>query len=1563
MSFDRRIAALSPEQRELLLRRLDRARKRGESAPRIGGTEGRTRAPASYSQRGLWFLDQLEGASVAYNVSTALHLLGPLDVSALERSVGEIVTRHASLRTSFATEGGEPVQVLGPSRTVTLEVADLRNIPEEKRSAAVDRLLAQWARRRFDLRDGSLLRVCLLRFGADEHLFAAASHHIVADGWSLRVFVHELGVVYSAGVVGSASPLPPLSCRYIDVSDWQQHEMDGERLEELLMYWKDRLEDAPAALELPTDHRRPPVHRFRGALRPIALPGELAQALADLGRRAGATPFMILVAGFAVLLRQCTGREDVVLATPVSGRTRAETEQLIGAFVNTLVLRIDVSGDPTFLELLARVRAATLGAFAHQDLPFERLVRALRPARDLSRNPLVQVALVLEDWPADTLAFRGLAVSPRGLDMGTAKTDLTISLREEPQGLVGTAEYDTDLFERETVDRLLADYRGLLQAAVDHPDRRLSELPPPSGVPGPPREPVTAPGERTRQILDRSNLTKNQLLIWLGQQLQPEIPLYNGVHTFAIPVDVDPRAFQVAFQALIDCSDVMRTVVLSVDGVPRQRVLRAFPYTVEYLDFSEAPDPTDRLSAWALERSRRPLDLSVCPFDSALIRLRDRQFVWYLNTHHIIADNWSNALIFRYTSLLYERVLGGDPAPSIRLPQYSEYLDQERQRRSRPEYQKAKDYWKRKVRESVPPLRFYGPIVPLRSARVDRVVCELGRARTEKIKGIALRDGFFLKTADASLFNLFAALLCAYLYRISGNRLLALGVPFHGRRGERCRETIGLVMEVLVLHVAIDGEDTLRSLTRKVAAEASACLEHRGYAVENPLDKRNYEVFLNFHTAKFQTFAGATVTPEWVHTGYENDILALQVLDYAATGCITLAFDLHRDVFGEEERARVARHFVRLLDAFLEDHDARIDDMELFSEEEREPVEPGEEEAGAGGTIVDRFEACVADGPDRCAVVYGEEALSYGGLNSRANRLARHLRTLGVGPESRVGLCLTRSLELTVAVLAVLKAGGAYVPLDPSYPAQRLALLVEDAGVGVIVTQTRWKESLPAQGPSLVLLDRDADRIEEKGGDNLRSGVATDNLAYVIYTSGTTGTPKGVMVTHRNLANAWLAWRRAYQLPTSCSRHLQMAGFAFDVFSGDIVRACCSGATLIVSPEETTAAPEKLLALMNREQADAAEFVPAVLRRLVDHMEKTQEKLAFMRLLIVGSEIWYVSDLQRLLRHCTPETRVVNSYGVCEATIDSSCYRHGEDGLAPEGVVPIGRALANMRLYIVRPNLQLVPVGVVGELCLGGLGVSRGYCGRPDLTAERFIPDPFDEGGGARVYCTGDLARRRSDGAVELLGRSDYQVKIRGIRVEPGEVEAALCEHPAVREAVVVTAADRAAETRLIAYLVLRSGERLDLSELRPFLKRKLPEFMIPAGFEILDAMPLTPNGKIDRRGLASRDWTGPQLRIPYVAPSSETERTIVAIWEEVLGRTRVGVQHNFFDLGGHSLLATQVISRVLDTCGVEVTLRTVFDAPTAADLARCVDDCRQAARDERSASTRNDGAREELEV
>ena len=1071
------------------------------SAPPIEAGERPDRLPLSFSQQRQWLLDQLEPGDPAYNIPAAYTLDGPVDVAALEAALGVVVDRHESLRTVFAHHEGTPYQVIHPRLEVALPRVDLRALPGAERARELRRRLLAEADFSFDLAHGPLLRLVLLQLDGERHVVALNLHHIVADGWSMGIFVRELAQAYDALAGGSRPELPALPVQYPDVAVWQRRWLEGEALERGLDYWRKQLADAPGQLDLPTDRPRPAVRRSAGGQTLRRLPEELVEGLRAVARSQGGTLYMVLLGVLDVLLWRLTGQRDLSVGSYIANRQRGETEGLIGFFVNTLVLRAQLEPKEPFSELVGRLREVTLDAYAHQEIPFEKVLDAVQPVRDPSVTPLFQVMAVLQNTPGEAPRLGGTELREVAPEERPVHYDLTFWMTEEEGGLLLNCQFALALFDVATIDRMLDRFVQLAHAVVADPDCRVDRL----------------------QVLD-----------------------------------------------------------------PAKR--------------------------------------------------------------HQLLDEWSGRLV---------------------------------------------------------------------------------------------------------------------------------------------------------------------------------------------------------RLAEIETRRGSQAALQPVHR---------QILDRAHTV------------------------------------------------------------------------------PERIALRFEGTTTSYAELAERVQQRARRLLALGAGPEVPVAICLDRSPELVVSLLAVLEAGSYYLPLDPKFPAERMAFMVADSGASILIAETHGPDALP-EVEHVLWVDAGTDVYdgpEAPWGDGALGDEEVEplpcdeeSLAYAIYTSGSTGKPKGTLIPHRALAHFVDAARRVYGIDSE-DRVLQFASVSFDASVEEIFPVLTQGGTLVLRPEAVET-PMALLERCRRDGVTVLDLPTAYWHTLCRWLELGDGALPpQVRLVILGGEAVQRPHLESWWRLVGRDVRLANSYGPTEATVVATLSElsswHPASSTAR---IAIGRPLPGVEMLVLSRDLQPVPQGAAGELVLGGDSLARGYLGRGATTAEVFVPHPWASG--ERLYRTGDLVRFRADGELEFLGRIDRQVKVRGFRVELRGVEAALLECPGVDESAVVVQREPTGEQRLVAY-VAGKGEPLTVPGLRAALRRHLPDYMVPALFEVLDALPKTSSGKIDRRALP--EPSSEELVVDgVVAPRDENEALLARLWAEVLGRSQVGIHDNFFELGGDSILGIQIISRAHQE-GLQLTPQQLFQHQTIAELA-----------------------------
>lgn len=991
-------------------------------------------------------------------------------------------------------------------------------------------------------------------------------------------------------------------------------------------------------------------------------------------------------------------------------------------------------------------------------------------------------------------------------------------------------------------------------------------------------------------------------------------------------------AFEQAWQRVLERHAPLRTSFYW-EGIdkPLQVVNRQVNLPLKQLDWQEIAleEQQSKFQALLLSDRQQGFNLSTeSLLRLTLIRLGDRsyQFVW--SSHHIILDGWSTALVFKDFVLLYQAFCQGE---DISLPSsscFADYIAWLQQQ----DLSQAEVFWRRLLKGLQAPTPLTNLEVhslPAQAEKYDEQRLKLSAATTDKLKTWAKQHQLTLNTLVQGVWALL-------LSRYSGQNDVVYGVTVSGRPVDipSSESMVGMFINTLPLRVRVDTQmyllPWLRQLQHQLLEirqyEYSPLVEIQGWS-EIPRGVPLFESIL-----VFENYPVDRALQDWQADLEIHNLSAVDNTNYPLTISAIPGTELELRIAGDRRRfdasiiTRMLGYLQTLLQAIVFDPEMRLHKLPLLTAAEKQLlVEWNRTTTNYPHQCIHQlFAEQVEKTPDAVAVVFESQSLTYQQLERQANQLAHYLQKLGVGADVLVGICLERSLDMALAVLGILKAGGAYVPLDPDRPLQQLTFMLQDAGCQILLTHKHLAADFE-QG-QIVYLDTDWDVISQESALKPNSTVAPENLAYLIYTSGSTGQAKGVMVTHSSLTNAYFGWEAAYQLQTiSC--HLQIANFCFDVFVGDLVRALCSGGKLVLCPRDYLLEPAALYSLLCQHKVDCAEFVPAVLTNLIQYLAKSQQRLDFMRLVICGSDSWYGAEYQQIQAVLGERSRLINSFGLTETTIDSSYFEVATGTLSTEQLVPIGKPFANTQLYILDPYLQPVPIGVCGELYIGGASLARGYHHRPELTAERFIPDCFSDRPGNRLYKTGDLARYLPDGNIAFVGRADYQVKIRGFRLELGEIEAILSQHPAVEKVVVVAREDELGK-RLIAYVQCQDV----VLPLRDFLQSKLPQYAIPSAFVLLSALPLLANGKVDRRSLPQIDLeANPNTFMP---PRTPVEAVLAGIWAKIL-RVEIGIHHNFFELGGHSLLATQVVSRIRETFKVQLPLRALFESPTVATLAQ----------------------------
>ncbi|MFC5044315.1 amino acid adenylation domain-containing protein [Aquimarina hainanensis] len=1033
-------------------------------------------------------------------------------------------------------------------------------------------------------------------------------------------------------------------------------------------------------------------------------------------------------------------------------------------------------------------------------------------------------------------------------------------------------------------------------------------------------------------------LSFSQERLWFLDQLQGSLE-YHIPEVFRLKGKLDATALELTLKGILSRHEVLRTVIQPVDGVGYQKVL-----TIDQWEMTSVQVPSEETLQQLLPAFiSQPFDLSKdYMLRACLYRISEEEHILSLVMHHIANDGWSDVILVKDFVRLYDAYKNNTSPDIEKLPlQYIDYAIWQRKYLTQDILEQQLSYWEACLSNTTSlalPTDYTRPAIQSTSGAIINYELD-AKMRTQLLS--------WSKEHGVTLFMTMLSAFKVMLYRYSGQEDICVGTPIANRTHQELEGLIGFFINTLALRSQLDGHGSFEELVNQVKQVTLGAYDHQLVPFEKVVD-RVVSVRDMSTTPLFQvmfvlqntpdvddiTMEGVTLSQFEFETITSQFDISLTVTE--SEKGISLEFEYCTDLFKEDTIHRMIRHYENILKSVVQNTSYSLLELPMLSEEEKEQLvtafNPPSIQISTEETICDLFRKQVLLVPDKVAVVYKEHTLTYQELDQKSNQLAQLLLDRGVSGHTMVGICLSRSVEMIVSVLAVLKSGGGYVPIDPEYPEDRINYMIEDAGIHTLLsTEVDIQKVTSSNRGKAIILDLDQDKLSRYPTTTLSVEIGQEQTAYVIYTSGTTGRPKGVAVSHGGVYNIAHGWLQAYSLDnTTCL--LQMASFSFDVFTGDLCRSLLSGGTMIICPTDIRFDPPSLYTLIATHQANIVELTPALAVPLMDHIFEEKLDFSWMKLLILGSDVCTSADFQRLLSRFGKAFRIINSYGTTETTIDSSFFETTEtSSLEKLPNVPIGKPMQNTKFYVLDSALQLLPIGVIGELCIGGEGVAIEYLNRPELTAEKFVSDPFDKG--KRMYRTGDLARWLPDGNIDFIGRGDNQVKIRGYRIELGEIEKVLVSHESVKSCCVVAKPDPGGNKRLIGYVVTTiTTENKEI--LQEYLKETLPEYMVPMIWVFLEEMPLTNNGKLDKKALPDPD-TASLSTITYVAARNEQEETLVTIWQDLLQVEKIGVHDNFFELGGHSLLATRLVSVLRKSLSLEVAIKDVFLYPTIADLGR----------------------------
>ena len=1038
------------------------------------------------------------------------------------------------------------------------------------------------------------------------------------------------------------------------------------------------------------------------------------------------------------------------------------------------------------------------------------------------------------------------------------------------------------------------------------------------------------------ELLLTAPATESQKEIWASVQMGSDANCaYNESQKLWLRGTLNVDALRSALQELVLRHEALRTT-FSPDGV-NLCIVASLNLEIPEVDLSgsDVAEREQTLAKILKQAVEQPFDLEHGPLIRLqLIKTQAEEHLLLLTAHHIICDGWSWAVLMTDLGKLYTALKNGE-TPELDEPEcFSEYAIAQQEAKGSEEEIETEAYWLNQFSDSIPVLDFPTdrPRPPVRTFNAAREDWDLDPALVSNLKQLGNKLGCSFTTTLLTSFEVF-------LHRLTGSNEIMVGIPAAGQAATGNYQLVSHCVNLLPLKSWVDGTQAFSDylqIRRPIILDA---YDHQLFTFGSLIEKLaiprdtsriplvpitfNLDQGLDNDRLLFEDLKVEFSTNPRSYENFEIFINATEL-----RGKVTLECQYNTNLFDAATIRRRLAEFETLLIGIVAAPDTTIDRLPLLPETELQLLTSWNQapvDYPRNSSIQEVFEAQVLATPDAIALIFENEQLSYQELNGRANHLAHYLRGLGIGADSLVGIYIERSLETIIGILGILKAGGAYVPLDPSYPPERLAFMVADTQVSVLLTQQKLVEQLPPSNAQVVCLDTDWQAIALQSPENPTCNVTPDNLAYVIYTSGSTGIPKGVSVVHQGVVRLVKSANYADFSPDQI--FLQLAPLAFDASTFEVWGALLNGARLVLFPSDKPSLAE-LGQVIERYQVTIIWLTAGLFHLMVDEQ---LESLRPLKQLLAGGDVLSVNHVQRF-RESLPNCQLINGYGPTESTTFTCCYPI-EDAKTLGNSVPIGRPINNTQVYILNPQLQPMPIGAIGEIYVGGDGLASGYFNRPELTIERFVPNPFSEQSGAKLYKTGDLARYFADGNIEFLGRIDNQVKIRGFRIELGEVEAVLSQYPTIQKSVVILREDKPADKRIVAYFVPIPEQEVSVTELRNFFKQKLPDYMVPNAFVAMDSLPLSPNGKIARKELPAPDGTNLNLQQNYVPPRNPTEQQIADVWAQVLNLEKVGIHDNFFELGGHSLLATQIIARLRKSFAVELSLRTFFEVPTIGDL------------------------------
>lgn len=1523
--------------------------------------------PVSYAQQRFWFLDQLAPGLFAYNMPFAFKLKGTLNVDILRDSFEVISNRQELLNVNFVNDEGKAAAQVRPDEKWQLP---LISFEAEANKVLISDPLDSWIKEQitanasapFDLANDRLIRTKLLSLPQDEYVLLLCLHHIISDGWSLRILMYELALVYNALIQKRPSPLAPLNIQYLDFASWEQQWLSGPTLERYTDYWVEQLAGAPEILKLPCDKTRPAAQTFSGAQVAVKQSQGFKRKLNSFSKQHNASLFMTLMAGMSILMSRYSQEKDILMGTPIAGRNSVETESLMGLFLNALIIRARLEDNPTVSDLMVQMRETCLAAFAHQEMPAEILYEKLAKHRNPQYPAGVQVGLVLQNTATqqtqvDAQSFdqhlHDLSVELLGHQQVITNYDFGLTIVEQEDGINIIAEYNTDLFFEDTVTRMLDQYVMILDAMLDNDqlaienidlvnEDQLFSL-------------LDLDAERYQNVLP---LTAMQEGMYFANKLDPQSKEYGVGFSVRMHNPIDLALWTQSLQGLIDTQDVTRIQVVETD-IPYlkpayQCVRKSLKAEVLYLDWSDEEKTEAELESYAKRVIHAPY--SICADELMrvqLIKLAEDYYLGIFCSHHFLMDGMSVVAFGVMAAINYEIVHNGGEA-IVHPDQYQQYI---RDDQFKTDSFDLRNFWKDQLKDQEAldfPVDMKGLEDSKKAKKTLAIAPEHWLAIQAYCKVNRITPALYFKSLYALVLNQY----CKpkgdfYLYEILSGRdaahLNALGCYF---------QQIPIPISKAVLQQGSTISDFFKAI--RSSQKKSKRFQNISVPFQAGLLPQSRLKFLyNFeHFIPDFYFLGEQLDIR-DYTNQVDGIVQFLVKTLASGAELNLYFqEGYFDDFNMLERISSISQQLVSGEQKIASLQMMIDDQEsekVFRAWNGDVIDFESLYKNQNYTLTARFENQAKNTPNAIAIVHGERSLSYQQVNEQANQLASYLQKNGAQKNGFVGICLERSPEFLLSILATLKIGAAYVPMDVQYPRERIQYMLKDSSVDVLISKTRFDELFEFNKHSnLVLLDKLADKINLESQDNLNVEINKTDRAYMIYTSGSTGEPKGAMIRHEGALNHIDAEREYLALDKKAFNFLQTAPASSDIsvwqFLGPVI---CGGRSVVI---DHVLESELMFNILKKQKVDLAELVPVALQLLIDYaaeLSQDQRALPDLKWMMATGETVPVSLVNNWLA-LYPHIPIVNAYGPTEAADDVAQMKIAQSLSSQQKSVPVGNALANLSVGVIDEFLNPMPVGVLGEIFVSGVGVGEGYWQQPEKTANVFVKNPHDALMGDTIYRTGDIGRLLADGNIEYFDRIDNQVQIRGYRIELGEIESAINRYPGVKESVVIvqdaisengmsatgaSASGALSDASIVAYIVpVVADAQIANSEIRQFLQNYLAFYMLPNFFKTLESLPLTPVGKIDKTALPIVSESDSARE--YVACQSETEKSLALMWADLLNLniSQVGRFDNFFELGGQSLIAVQLIARINKIFSLSLPLAILFEAQSLDVLAQKID-------------------------